>query len=292
MTMDYKDRYLQLLQEKLSLMQKLSNHQKQIKDFEVTLNNATEQLKSQMDTIKVQQATISSFETVQNQWKLKLESYETLLNEKELELQNIKSGKSHIFQSPTSNQGNSQSSLGFALADVMEIPPYLKSSDKPKPSNEPRRKSPFKVDLTIKKQNVYRSPLKEPQVSASTSNTKEKAPPFSPLKSVVPVKKKPATLSPSEFDKMFNSKIPWPQIIRKSHPGSLSQLLTHHRKAISDAVYQFLRENLGSQAHRFIEQVHGNMQYAIPEAIIPDFLEWFDVQLDNGLTTNNWVILI
>ncbi|KAI8928591.1 hypothetical protein BC831DRAFT_95532 [Entophlyctis helioformis] len=81
----------------------------------------------------------------------------------------------------------------------------------------------------------------------------------------------------------------WSQVLRTSHPGSLSSLSSGARAVIREAVMEFLSDYLGDVYAKRCVLPHGKnkvMEPAIPVALIEQFHDWFDTRVDDGLLDN------
>jgi hypothetical protein len=75
--------------------------------------------------------------------------------------------------------------------------------------------------------------------------------------------------------------IPWNLVFKKSHPGQLSYLSKQQKDKIMAAVKEFLVMKKGTDQGFYIHQKNGPV-IGLPEDIIEDFQDWFNIQIDNG----------
>ena len=129
-----------------------------------------------------------------------------------------------------------------------------------------------------------RSPGKLPILKSPTKDiTSEKAGKLKP--SSWPEKTREKSKSP-ERELLDLSKVgellPWTVVFKQSHPGSLSHLRKQQRDTIQDCCKEFLVLKLGS-SDGCVATVKGTEQVAIPEELVDEFLEWFDVKVEEGV---------
>ena len=80
--------------------------------------------------------------------------------------------------------------------------------------------------------------------------------------------------------------IPWPDVIKASHPGSLGHLSSMQRYRLEKAVDEFLLQKLKPEEVsrcRAATTKQNKIVPALPENLVEDFGDWMDEQMDAGM---------